>query len=177
MKPYEDIDVITGQATCFYEMIDQVDETLDFVVCPVGGGGMIAGTALSANYFSKSTKVIGAEPSKKSDGFLSFKTQTLIQNNNAQTICDGLRVPIGAQNMSFIKEYVEDILLVDEKETINAFFLLISRLKIIIEPASAVSIAAILKNPERFKGKSVGVLLTGGNVDLMDTKTSFGKLE
>jgi len=165
IPPFNDYKVITGQATAAKELIEDTPD-LDIIMTPVGGGGLSAGTALIANYIMPNTKVILAEPKNADDAYRSFKSGTLKTVKNPDTIADGLKVSLGDKNFEIIKKYVSDILLVSEDEIINAMRIIWERMKIIIEPSCAVPLAAVIKNKDKFKGKRVGIIITGGNVDL-----------
>jgi len=157
------------------ELVAEVPD-LDYVVAPVGGGGLISGTALGCAYFSPGTKVIGAEPLGADDAYQSFQAGTIIPQTNPQTIADGLRTSLGDLTYPLIKELVSDIVTVTEQEITEAMKLFWSRTKIIIEPSSAVTLAAVLKHPDVFAGKRVGLILSGGNVDLEGFFNQFNGL-
>ncbi|NRA50776.1 MAG: pyridoxal-phosphate dependent enzyme [Phaeodactylibacter sp.] len=165
IHPYNDYNVIGGQATCAKELLEDTDG-LDLLIAPVGGGGLMSGTALSARYFAPGVKVIGSEPLAVDDAFRSLKSGALQSNATIDTIADGLRTNLGEKTFGILQKELDDIFLVSEEEIINAMQLIWTRMKIIIEPSCAVPLAAILKHPEVFKGKRVGIILTGGNVDL-----------
>jgi len=165
IHPYNQYPVIKGQATAAMELVNDVHD-LDYAVAPVGGGGLLSGTALACAYFSPGTKIMGAEPLGADDAYKSFHTGTIIPQTNPQTIADGLRTGLGDLTFPLIKELVSDILTVTEEEIVDAMKLFWSRTKIIIEPSSAVALAAVLKNSDIFAGKRVGLILSGGNVDL-----------
>lgn len=165
IPPFNHEHIIAGQATAAKELID-AHSNLDVIITPVGGGGLLAGTALSALYFSPSTKVIGAEPDGADDAYQSFKQQTLIPSVHPTTIADGLLTSLGVLNFEIIKNHVNDIYCVTDDEIKHAMRLIWERMKIIVEPSSAVAFAVVLKNPSLFKDKQVGVIISGGNVDL-----------
>jgi threonine dehydratase len=168
IHPYNDYRTICGQATAAKELIEDAGEALDIIMAPVGGGGLISGTALSGHYFSPSTKVIAAEPEKANDAFLSFKAGYIIPApQRPQTIADGLLTSLGNRTFPIIKEHVQDIVTVSENEIIEAMKLIWEHLKLVIEPSAAVAFAAILKGKVDVRGKRVGVILCGGNIDLM----------
>ncbi len=172
IHPYNDYRVIAGQATASKELIEDVGVPLNFILTPVGGGGLLSGTALSANYFSPGTQVIGCEPEGADDAWQSYRQQTLIPQTNPNSIADGLLTSLGEKPFEIIKAFVADILLTNDTEIVVAMRLIWERMKIIIEPSCAVPLAALLRNKERFYGKKVGIILTGGNVDLQ--KLPFG---
>ena len=165
IHPYDNYDIIEGQATAALELVrDKTD--LDYVIVPVGGGGLLAGTALSVNYFSNSTKVIAAEPTGADDAYRSFKSGRIIPSVNPDTIADGLLTSLGERNFPIVQKFVSDVLVVDDTQIINAMRMVWERMKIIIEPSSAVPLAAVLSNKGMFKNKKVGIIISGGNVDL-----------
>ena len=166
IHPYNDYRVIQGQATAAKELIEDVPEKLDAIVTPVGGGGLLSGTALSAHYFSAGTKVFAGEPEGADDAYRSFQSGTLIPQINPKSISDGLLTSLGEKPFEIIKKYVSEIFLVNEEEIIDAMRLVWERMKIIVEPSCATTLAVVLKNKAQFKGKKVGLILTGGNVDL-----------
>lgn len=165
IPPFDDIDVIEGQATCALEMWEN-NIPFDVIIAPVGGGGLLGGTALTTQYISPSTKVIGAEPEGADDAYHSFHAKKRIPLTTPNTIADGLLTSLGVLNFEIIQEYVSDILTVSDLEIIEAMRLIYERMKIIVEPSCAVPLAALLKNKERFNGNKVGIILSGGNVDL-----------
>ncbi len=169
IHPYDDDRVITGQATCVKELIEEVPD-LDIVITPVGGGGLLSGTCLGAHYFKPGLKVYGGEPEGAADAVLSIKSGKVEKAPFIDTIADGLMTTLSERTLAIIKAHVTDILLVSDEEIKSALRLIYERMKIIVEPSCVVPFAAALRNPELFKGKKVGIILTGGNVDL----TKFG---
>ena len=165
IHPYNNYDVIAGQATAAKELIEDT-EALDAIISPIGGGGLMSGTALSARYFAPDIKIYGAEPEGADDAYRSFKSGTLQQNATVNTIADGLRTNLGDKTFDIIQRELDDVFTVSEQAILAALRLVWERMKIIIEPSCAVPLAAILSHPEAFSGKRVGVILTGGNVDL-----------
>lgn len=165
IHPSNDINVIHGQGTAALELLEEYPQ-LDNIFTPVGGGGLIAGTALAAKYFSNNCKVIGGEPFNVDDAYRSLKSGKIEYNETTNTIADGLRTFLGDKNFPIIKENVERIIRVEESDIIQAMKLVWERMKIIIEPSSAVAFAAVLKEKEQFKGKEIGVIISGGNVDV-----------
>ncbi len=165
IHPYNDYNVIAGQATCAYELLQEVEE-LDTIIAPVGGGGLLSGTALSTRYWSPSTKVIGAEPKAVDDAWRSMQSGHIESNATTNTIADGLRTNLGEKTFGIIRQHVDDIITVSEEAIVEAMLLVWERMKIIIEPSCAVPVAAVLQNKERFENETVGIILTGGNVDL-----------
>ena len=165
VHPYNDPRVIAGQATCSLELNEQV-ENLDAVIAPIGGGGMISGTCLTLSNIAPDIEIYAAEPVNADDAARSFKAGHIIADDAPDTIADGLKVPLKDLTWHFVKNHVTDVLTATEEEIIDAMKITWKRMKIVMEPSCAVPLAAILKNPEVFKGKRVGVIITGGNVDL-----------
>ena len=165
VHPYNDPRVIAGQATCSLELIDQVKD-LDCVVAPIGGGGMISGTCLTLSHLAPSIEIFAAEPEQADDAYRSFKAGHIIADDAPVTVADGLKVPLKDLTWHFVSNHVTDILTASEQEIIDAMKLTWQRMKMVIEPSCAVPLAVILKNPDLFRGKKVGVIITGGNVDL-----------
>lgn len=165
IPPFDHPDVIAGQASCAMELMEDV-QGLDYMICPVGGGGLLAGTALACKYFSPKIKVFAGEPENVNDAYLSFQSKTKIENKNAKSIADGLLTNLGELNFEIIKNEVSAIFQVSEDEIIQAMRLIWERMKIIIEPSCAVPLSAMIRNKELFKDKKVGLILSGGNVDL-----------
>ena len=165
IHPYNDYDVIAGQATAAYELFGQTD-ALDIVITPVGGGGLLSGTALSGNYFSKGTKVFAAEPEGANDAYLSLRENRIIPSEKPETIADGLLTSLGTRTFPIIREYVDRIILVSDQEIIEAMKLIWERMKIVVEPSACVTLAAILKEKPLFQGSKTGLILSGGNVDI-----------
>ena len=165
VHPYDNDDVIEGQATCVKELIEEVPN-LDIVITPVGGGGLLSGTCLGAHFFKPSLQVFAGEPEGAADAVLSFKSGNVEKAPFVNTIADGLLTTLSERTLAIIKEHVTDIILVTEDEIKAALRLIYERMKIVVEPSCVVPFAAALKNPEIFKGKKVGIILTGGNVDL-----------
>jgi len=164
IHPFNNYDVIAGQATASKELFEEVND-LDFILTPVGGGGLISGTALSAKYFSSKTIIIGAEPEGADDAFRSMQSRKP-EPSQANTIADGLLTSLGDKTLPIILELVKEIITVNDTEIVASMRLLWERMKIIIEPSSAVPFAAVMKNKDKFKNKKVGIILSGGNVDL-----------
>ncbi|OEK02876.1 serine dehydratase [Roseivirga sp. 4D4] len=165
ISPYNDYSVITGQASCAKELLeDQPD--LDIIIAPVGGGGLMAGTLLSAHYINNRIDVYAGEPEGAKDTYLSMQAGEITKVDEPSSIADGLLASMGDKNFEIIKPLVKEVFLVTDEEIVEAMRLIWERLKIIIEPSCAVPVAALLKNKEVFAGKKVGVILTGGNVDL-----------
>ncbi len=169
VHPYNDPRVIAGQATCsreFLEQMEEIGQKPDMVVAPIGGGGMISGTCLTVSNLAPDVKIYAAEPVNADDAARSFKAGHIIADDAPDTIADGLKVPLKDLTWHFVSNYVTDILTATEEEIVEAMKLTWTHMKIIIEPSCAVPLAVILKNKEIFAGKTVGVIITGGNVDL-----------
>jgi threonine dehydratase len=167
IHPYDNLDVIEGQATCMYEIFRQMVSIPDYVVCPVGGGGLLSGTLLTAKYFAPSVKIIGAEPLAANDAWQSLQANKLIPSDNPVTIADGLKTSLGRYTWPLIRDNVHDIITVSEGSIIKAMLLVWERMKLVIEPSAAVPLAAVLNAPAVFQGKRVAIIFSGGNVDLM----------
>lgn len=165
VHPYNDPRVIAGQGTCSREFIEQVDG-LDMVVAPIGGGGMISGTCLTLSTLAPETKVIAAEPEQADDAYRSFKAGHIIADDAPKTIADGLLVPLKDLTWHFVSTHVSEIYTASEDEIIEAMKLTWKHLRVVMEPSSAVPLAVVLKNRDAFRGKRVGIIITGGNVDL-----------
>ena len=165
IHPYNNLKVITGNATACMELIYEIG-ALDIIIAPVGGGGLISGTAIASHYLLPDTKIFAAEPFGADDAYRSFHKGEIVTSINPQTIADGLRTSLGDITFPIIKELLTDIIRVEEAEIINAMKLLWERMKIIVEPSAAVAFAAVLKEKKKFAGKHVGIILSGGNVDL-----------
>ena len=164
IHPSNNLDVILGNSTVVSELIqDHTD--LDYILCPVGGGGLLAGSALACNAYSNKCEIIGVEPLNVNDAYKSLKSKKIEYNLKTDTIADGLRTNLGDINFPIILEHIKSIICVSEDEIINAMKLIYNKLNILIEPSSAVAFAGVLKEKKKFKGKKVGVILSGGNVD------------
>ena len=165
VHPYNDPRVIAGQGTCSKEFMEQVDG-LEMMVAPIGGGGMISGTCLTLSTLAPEVQIIAAEPEQADDAYRSFKAGHIIADDAPQTIADGLLVPLKERTWHFVSNYVTDIYTASEEEIIDAMKITWKHLRIVMEASCAVPLATILKNKEKFAGKRVGVIITGGNVDL-----------
>jgi len=165
IHPYNDHRVITGQATCAKELIEEIP-FLDYIIAPVGGGGLLSGTLLSAHYFSPATIVYAGEPEGAADAILSLKNGKIEKAPFVKTIADGLLTTLGDKTFPIIQQYVKDILTVSDEEIIAAMRLVFERMKLVVEPSAVVPLAALLKNKNLFSGKRVGVIFSGGNVEL-----------
>ncbi len=165
VHPFDDPLIIAGQATAAKEFIEDVED-LDIIMTPVGGGGLSAGTALTVQYLSPNIEVILGEPEQVNDAYQSLKKGKLVPATNKPTVADGLRTSLGTLNFEILKKYVKEIITVSEDEIIAAMRMIWERMKIIVEPSCAVPLAALLQKKEAFSGKKIGIILTGGNVDL-----------
>lgn len=165
VHPYNDPRVIAGQGTCSKELLEQV-EVLDAVIAPIGGGGMVSGTCLTLSTIAPEVKIYAAEPEQADDAARSFRAGHIIADDAPVTVADGLKVPLKELTWHFVSNHVTDILTASEQEIVDAMRLIWARMKIVMEPSSAVPLACILRNPDVFACKRVGVIITGGNVDL-----------
>ena len=171
IHPYNDFRIIQGQGTAAKELIEDTEGAFDYILTPIGGGGLISGTALVTHYLSPNTQVIGGEPEAADDAYRSFKSGKLQVNDSPpKTVADGLLTNLGELNFGIIKDYVHDIKLVNDREIMAAMRLIWERMKIIIEPSCAVPLAVVLKNKSLFENRTVGIILSGGNVDFEKIK-------
>jgi len=165
IHPYNNYDVITGQATCTKELIEEVSN-LDIIITPVGGGGLLSGTLLSVHHFSPAIIVYAGEPEGAADAVLSIRNNKIEKAPYVKTIADGLLTTLGDKTFPIINQYIKDILTVSDEEIIAAMRLVYERMKLVVEPSGVVPLAAVLKNKEIFSGKRVGIVFSGGNVEL-----------
>ncbi len=165
VHPYNNEQVITGQATAALELIEDTGE-LDVIMTPVGGGGLLSGTALSTHYLLPQAEVIAGEPTGADDAYRSLEAGQIIPSEQPDTIADGLLTSLGDKTFPIIQEHVAEIITVSDEEIVATMRLIWERMKIIIEPSCAVPLAALLKRADDFSDKRVGIILTGGNVDL-----------
>jgi threonine dehydratase len=172
IHPYNNCKVICGQGTASLELLEDFPD-LDIIIAPVGGGGLLSGTATYVKGFNPSIKVFGAEPINADDAFRSLRDKIIYPSVSPKTIADGLLTSLCELTYEIISSKCDGILTVSEKGIVDAMRLIWERMKIIIEPSSAVPIAAIIEHPEYFRGKRVGVIISGGNVDL--ESLPFGK--
>ena len=172
IHPFNDEKIIAGQATATKELLEEVEE-IEAIFAPVGGGGLLSGTSLSAKFYGSNINVYAGEPEGAADAVLSFKTGKIETAPYIKTIADGLLTTLGEITIEIIRENVSDIFTVSEKEIINAIRLIYERMKIVVEPSSAVPLAALIKNAEHFRNKRVGIIISGGNVDLSNFKEWF----
>ncbi|HFB62348.1 MAG TPA: pyridoxal-phosphate dependent enzyme, partial [Bacteroidetes bacterium] len=165
IHPYNNLDVIAGQATATMELLEQQPE-LDLILCPVGGGGLLSGTALAARYFSPQTRVIACEPLGADDAYRSFRSGKMVPSVDPNTVADGLLTSLGSLTFPIIRRFVSDIVTVKEESIVRAMRLVFERMKIVIEPSSAVPLAAVLEGKAEVAGQKTGIILSGGNVDM-----------
>lgn len=168
VHPFDDDRVIAGQATAAKELIEDygIDSRFDTILTPVGGGGLLSGTALATRYLSPVTRVVAGEPEGAADAVLSFRSGKVEKAPYIDTIADGLLTKLSERTLAIIRANVSEILTVSDEEIIAAMRLVWERMKIIIEPSCAVPLAAVLKHKDQFTGQKIGIILTGGNVDL-----------
>ena len=165
VHPYNDERIMAGQGTCAKELLEDYPD-LDTIVSPVSGGGLLSGTLLSSKALKANIQVFGAEPVEADDAYRSLKLGKIVPNETINTICDGLRAQIGTLTFPVIADLVDDIITVTEEEIIDSMRMIWERLKMIVEPSSSIALGAILKNKDPFNGNTVGLLISGGNVDL-----------
>ncbi len=164
IHPSNDENVIIGQGTACMEFLEEHSD-LACIIAPVGGGGLIAGTSLAANYFGNACKVIGGEPFEVDDAYRSLQSGVIESNATTNTIADGLKTQLGDKSFPIIQKYVQEIIRVTEAEIVVAMQLVWERMKIVIEPSSAVALAVVLREKEKFRNRKVGIIISGGNVD------------
>ena len=174
VHPYNNYDVIAGQATAAKEFFEEIN-FLEYLVVPVGGGGLLSGTGLAAKFFSPRTEVIGAEPEGADDTYRSMESG-MIEPSQADSVADGLLTTVGDKTFPIIQETVKKIITVSDVQIISAMRIIWERLKIIVEPSAAVPLAAVLKEKQHFRNKNVGIILSGGNVDLVRASKLFASV-
>jgi len=167
IHPYDDLRVIAGAGTAAYELIKEVGE-LDYVFGPVGGGGLISATAIATKGLLPSSKVIGVEPKNADDAYQSLKAGKIIPQRKPNTIADGLRTSLGSNTFRIIREKVDQIITVSEEEIIDAMQFLWERTKLVVEPSGSVSLAGVMSKQIDLRSKRVGIIISGGNIDLTD---------
>ncbi|MHA1911328.1 MAG: threonine/serine dehydratase [Candidatus Kariarchaeaceae archaeon] len=165
IHPYDNDNIINGAGTAALELLNEVND-LDYIFCPVGGGGLLSGTALAAKGINPETKVIAVEPINADDAYRSFKDGIIYPSINPNTIADGLRTALSERTFSIIKEKVDDIITVSEEEILETMKFLWERMKLVIEPSGAVAVAGILSGKIELTNKKVGVIISGGNIDI-----------
>jgi threonine dehydratase/serine racemase len=174
VPPYDDARVIAGAGTAALELNEDVNDTLDAVWVPVGGGGLVSGTAIVVSARSPSTEIVAAEPAQADDAARSLASGTIQPSNDPTTIADGLRTSLGERNFALMQAHGVRVVTTSEAAIIAAMRLVWERTKLIVEPSSAVPLAGMLEHPERVRGKRVGIILSGGNVDLAALAPHFG---
>ncbi|MFN8255326.1 MAG: pyridoxal-phosphate dependent enzyme [Bacteroidales bacterium] len=165
VHPYNNTNVIAGQGTAALELCDEIKD-LEVIIAPVGGGGLLSGTSIAARYLNKNIEVIGAEPEMANDAFQSFKTRKIVPSVSPKSIADGLLASLGDLTFNIILNNVDHIFTAPEASIVAAMRLIWERMKIVVEPSSSVPLAIIMENKEFFKGKKIGIIISGGNVDL-----------
>ena len=165
VHPFDDPHVIAGQGTVALELLRSQPE-LDVLLAPVGGGGLLSGCALAARTLRPGLDILGAEPAGAADAHASLREGRCITDMTANTVCDGLRGHLAPRTLTLLQRYIDGILTVDDDAVIEAMRLLWERLKLVVEPSGAIGFAAVLRNRERFAGRRVGIVISGGNVDL-----------
>ncbi len=176
IPPYDHEEVVAGQGTAAKELIEDTG-SLDYVLAPCGGGGLLSGTAVSAKHLLPACRVIGAEPALADDATRSFKSGELQTVHNPPTVADGLRTPsLGKVTFPLVRRYVDDMVTVSEEEIISTMYYLWTRLKIVVEPSGAVSLAPLFHRKLPIAGKRVGVILSGGNVDVREAGRLFAPI-
>ena len=165
IHPSNDPNVMLGQGTACMELLEEVPD-LQAVVAPVGGGGLLGGTSLAASFFGKNCTAYGGEPFAVDDAYRSLKSGRIEGNEHTETVADGLKTVLGSHTFPVLRQYVQAIIRVEEQEIVRAMRLVWERMKLVIEPSSAVALAAVLRNPDTFTGTRTGIIISGGNVDL-----------
>mgnify|MGYP001476814979 FL=1 len=165
VHPYNDERIMAGQGTCAKELLEDVPD-LDSIVSPVSGGGLLSGSLLAAKNMKSSITVYGAEPEEADDAYQSLKLGRIVPNKTINTICDGLRAQIGSKTFPVIQNLVDDIIPIAEEDIVNALRMIWERLKIIVEPSCSIALALIINNKQLFEGRNVGLIMSGGNLDL-----------
>ena len=165
VHPYNDESIMAGQGTCVKELLEDVPN-IDVIVSPVSGGGLLSGSLIAAKAMNSHIKVFGAEPKEADDAYRSLKKGTIVSNKTIDTICDGLRAQIGTKTFPVIQDLVDEIITIEENEVIDSLRMIWERLKIIVEPSCSIALALVLKKKHLFKGQNVGLIMSGGNVDL-----------
>lgn len=165
VHPFDDYRIIAAQATAAIELVEETGN-LDFILAPVGGGGLVSGTALAVHYLDLPCRVIACEPANADDAYRSFHEGRIVPMENPTTIADGLRTQLSEKTFDIILNFVDDVVLISEEEIVEAMRMVWERMKIIIEPSSAVPVAAVQFSKIEARGKRVGIILSGGNVDL-----------
>ena len=163
VHPFNNFNVISGQGTCVKELLED-EYSLDIIIAPIGGGGLLSGTCLGAHGINPGIKIYGAEPKNAADAKLSLQTGKIEPSIAPNTIADGLLTSLGSMTFEIIRNHISEIITVEERTIVEAMQMIWERMKIVIEPSAAVSLAVILENKEKFTGQKMGIILTGGNV-------------
>jgi len=174
VHPYNDHRIIAGAGTAALELFEEVGK-LDYIFCPVGGGGLLSGTAITTKGLHSESKVIAVEPQNADDAYRSFKANKIFPSVNPNTIADGLRTQLGELTFEVIKKHVDEIILVTEQEILDAMRLFWERMKLVVEPSGAVSLAGLLKMSEGYSNCKIGVIISGGNIDLTEFFELYSK--
>lgn len=165
IHPYNNYNVIAGQGTAALEILENMDE-FDCIITPVGGGGLLSGTSLTVKSIAPEKNVFAAEPEGADDAYRSFKSGEIVPSINPKTIADGLLTSLGDKTFKIISKLTDDIFRVSDEQIIEAMKLIWQRMKIVVEPSAAVTLGAVLTNPDFFYGKRIVCIISGGNVDL-----------
>jgi len=174
VHPYNDHRIIAGAGTAALELIEEVGQ-LDYIFAPVGGGGLLSGTSIATKGLCPESKVIAVEPQNADDAYRSFKENKILPSVNPNTIADGLRTQLGELTFEVIKKHVDEIILVSEKEILDSMRIFWERMKLVVEPSGAVSLAGLLKMSDDFSGCKIGVIISGGNIDLTEFFELYAK--
>lgn len=166
VHPFDDERVIAGQSTAARELHEDAPEPLDLLLAPVGGGGLMSGSCLVTRHLGRDTRLVGSEPAGADDAARSFRAGSLQPLGEVDTVADGLRTPLSERTFAILHRHLDDLVTVDDEAIVAAMRLVWERMKIVIEPSSAVPLAALLEGEVEANGRAVGVILTGGNVDL-----------
>ncbi len=172
IHPSNDLEIIAGAGTAAYEFIKEVGK-LDYIFCPVGGGGLLSGTAIAAKGLIPSAKVVGVEPVNADDAYQSLKAGRIIPAGNPITIADGLKTSLGNNTFNIIQQNVDQIITVTEEEIVDAMEFIWARMKLVVEPSGAVALAGLLSRQIDLSDKRVGIIISGGNIDLTDFFTKI----
>ncbi len=174
IHPYNDNRIIAGAGTAALELIEEIGQ-LDYIFCPVGGGGLLSGTSIATKGLCPESKVIAVEPQNADDAYQSFRANKIFPSVNPNTIADGLRTQLGELTFEVIQKYVDDIILVSEQEILDAMRIFWERMKLVVEPSGAVSLAGLLKMSEDLSDCKIGVIISGGNIDLTEFFELYSK--
>ncbi len=167
IHPSNDMEIIYGQGTAAFELIHEVGN-LDYIFAPCGGGGLLSGTAIATKELLEGTRVIGVEPKNADDAYRSFRNGKIYPSINPKTIADGLRTQLGSNTFRIVREKVDDIITITEEEIVKAMEFLWNRMKLVVEPSGAVSLAGVMSNKFDLESKKIGIIISGGNIDLAE---------